>query len=111
MPEASTYYAVTFRDPVDNKPVTIKARKVSDSELGFGFVTLSDFFFEVTWQVVVKPAEEQMAKRYENVKRLHLNLYAILAIEERGDDGQGLGLGTDRSKLVVLRPPIDVDKP
>jgi len=104
MTTPDSHYAISFRDPEEGEIVTLKARKVEDSELGLGFICISEFLFE-TRGSVVNPKEEDLARRFENVRRLHLNLYRILAIEERG--AERLELEADRSRLVLLHPADD----
>lgn len=97
-----TCYAVTFRDPKsDGEVTTLKAREVTDSSLGLGFVCVSGFVFD-TNTPLVNPAAEALAQRYAHTKRLHLQVYAVLAIEEIGPDHAGLSFDNDRSKLVLL---------
>jgi hypothetical protein len=79
-------------------------RQVGDSDLGPGFVCLSDFVFE-TGTLVLNPAEEALARRYENVRRLHVNVFSIQSIAEIGVEHPGLKLDHDRSNLVVLKTP------
>jgi hypothetical protein len=81
----------------------LKARRVGDSELGPGFICVSEFLFD-TGSRIANPAEEALKKRYEHTRRLHLNVFTIQAIAEVGDDHPGLKLDTDRSNLVVLPP-------
>lgn len=100
---SNTWYAVTFREPHESKVTTIKARSVEDSQLGLGFVCFSDFVFE-TNKVVLNPAEEALQSRYAHVKRIHLPIYAVLSVEEVGEENEGLSLESDRSKLIVLHP-------
>lgn len=101
------HFVVTFRDPVnggDEGITTLRARKVGDSELGLAFVAISEFVFD-TGKVIVDPKQDALRGRLDKVRRLHLNLYAILTIEEVGADNAGLNFENDRSNLVVLRPP------
>jgi len=107
MTPSDSHYAISFRDPEEGEIVTLKARKVEDSELGLGFICISDFLFE-TQGSVVNPKEESLAHRFADVRRLHLNLYRILAIEERGPER--LELEADRSKLLLLQPADDNDE-
>lgn len=93
-------FTITYRDPVDGEVVRLRARQVGDSSLGLAFVCIADFVFDS--KRIVDPKEEALARRLEGTRRLHLNLYAILSIEERGDDELVLG---DRSKVLLLRPP------
>lgn len=78
---------------------------MGDSDLGPGFICVSDFIFE-TGSRIANPAEEALKRRFENTRRLHLNVFTIQAIAEVGSEHPGLKLDTDRSNLVVL-PPRD----
>jgi hypothetical protein len=107
-----TYYVVTFREPVEGKIQTLKARAVTDSTLGMSFVSISDFIFD-TDSLVVNPKEETLKQRFEDVKALHLSIYTILSIEEVGKTHQGLKFKKDKSNLVVLpgkESPVKSDK-
>lgn len=96
-----TYYIITYREPEVGKVVSLKANTVSDSSLGLSFIAISDFIFD-TASVVVNPAEEDLKKRFEGVKTLHLSIYTIISIEEVGADHKGLSFQKDKSNLVVL---------
>lgn len=102
MAKPESYFVVNYREPKSGDLLTIKARKIADSSLGLGFVVLSDFVFDSS-TLVIKPAEEDLKKRLSDVKSLHLNIYSIVSIEERGD--KKLAFKKDRSNLVSL-PPI-----
>lgn len=101
-----TFYAVTFRDPESGESTRLRARTVEDSSLGLGFVCISDFVFDVAGPLV-DPTQEALAARYAKVRRLHLHIYSVLAIEEVGEEHSGLAFENDRSKLVLLRAPED----
>lgn len=96
-----TVFTVTFRTPEEGNVTTLKVRQVGDSDLGPGFVCLSEFVFD-TGLLVLNPSEEALARRYENVRRLHLNVFSILSIAEVGIEHPGLQLEHDRSNLVIL---------
>lgn len=96
-----SYYLVTYKDPKDDKVMSLKCREIEDSNLGLGFVALSDFILKTT-KLVVTPDEEALAKRLENTKVWHLSLYSILAIQEVGDEGDRLNLEKDRSNLLMM---------
>lgn len=109
--KAGSYFEVNYRDPVEGKNVSLKAGKIEDSSLGLSFIRLSDFFFD-TSSLVIKPEEENMKKRFEKIKSLHLSIYTVVSIAEIGkaQEGEGLSFKTDRSNLVVLpgaKPPVD----
>ena len=94
-------YLIHYRDPATNENQSLKAKKVYDSPLGLSFVCISDFVFE-TSGLVVKPSEEQLQKRLEDVKRLHLSIYSIISIEEIGQTNKGLKFADNKSKILVL---------
>ena len=99
--EQDTHFVITFRDPRSSEIKTLRARSVSDSQLGLSFVAISDFVFE-PGSVIVNPEEEALQSRLENVRSLHLSIYAILSVEEVGTTHPGLEFTHDRSNLVVL---------
>lgn len=104
--QKDSHYVINYRDPKSNEIVQIRARKIRDSSLGLSFVEVSDFLFD-SGGLVIKPAEEQLRKRLEFVKSLHLSIYSILSVEEVGDIK--LTFKTDRSNLVAL--PLDTSPP
>jgi hypothetical protein len=95
---------VTYRTPEEGI-ATLRVRRVEDSELGPAFVCLSEFVFD-TGSRIANPAEEQLARRFESTRRLHLNLFAIQSIAEVGVDHPGLKLDPDRPNVVVLPSPV-----
>ena len=96
-----TYFLITYREPKDGAIMELKAKTVKDSSLGLSFIAISDFLFD-TGSRVVNPAEEDLKKRFENVKSLHLSIYMVISIEEVGMEHQGLSFKKDKSNLVVL---------
>lgn len=94
-----SHYVIHYRDPKSNEILQLKARHIQDSTLGLGFVSVSDFIFD-SQGLVIKPADEQLRKRLEFVKSLHLSIYSILSVEEVGD--KKLTFKKDRSNLIAL---------
>ena len=94
-----SFFLVSYRDPKDGQIVSLKAKEISDSSLGLGFVRISNFLFQ-TEGLLVQPAEEQLKKRFENVKSFHLSLYSIISIEEMGMKHVGLNFKNDKSKIL-----------
>ena len=94
-------YLIHYRDPKDGQIVELKAHKIEDSSLGLSFIKISDFFFD-SQQLVVKPTEEQLKKRFENVKSLHISIYSVISVEELGMEHDGLKFVKDRSNLVAF---------
>lgn len=97
----NNFFVVTYRDPAQDKIISLKIKNIGDSSLGLSFVRVSDFIFE-TESLVVKPEEEAQKKRFEDVKSLHLSIYTIISIEEIGRKHAGLKFSNDKSNLVVL---------
>jgi hypothetical protein len=96
-----TYYIVSYRDPKDGDVKTLSARTIQDSNLGLSFVALSDFVFKED-TLIIDPSEEDLRERFEGTKRLHLSIYTILSIEEKGKTNEGLKFKKDKANLVVL---------
>lgn len=97
--EKDTFYLVNYRDPQNGDVVALKVHNIEDSSLGLGFVKLSGFIFH-TGSLVVQPTEEQLKKRFENVKSLHLSIYSLISVEELGMEHKGLNFKKDRSNLI-----------
>ncbi len=93
------HYAVTWKDPRDGEMVVLRARSISDSQLGLTFVALSDLLWDAP-SVLVNPAEERLKRRFEATNVLHLSIHSIASIEEIGQ--RGLPLEADRSKLLLF---------
>ena len=101
MTDKKTFYIINYRDPKDNKTLELKAKKVTDSTLGLSFIAISDFIFDSS-SLVVNPAEEDLKRKLEHVKTLHISIYSILSIEEVGTAHRGLKFKKDKSYLIVL---------
>jgi len=98
----SPYYIIEYRDQKDGgKIVSLKVRKIEDSNLGLGFVRISEFFFN-TDSLVLQPTEVQLQERFANVRSLHLSIYSIVSIEEVGPTHSGLKFKKSRSNLIAF---------
>lgn len=95
------YFLVSYRDPKEDKPITLKVSHIEDSNLGLSFVRMSGFVFDES-QWVVDPEEERLKTRFENIKSLHISIYSILSVTEVGAENFGLHFKKDKSKLLVL---------
>ena len=96
-----TYFVITYREPEEGKVLNLKAKTVTDSSLGLSFISVSDFIFD-TGALVVNPAEEELKKRFEDVKALHISIYMIISISEKGTGSRKLEFKKDKSNLVIL---------
>lgn len=98
---SQTCYRITYREPEKGKIVSLKAKTVTDSSLGLSFISISDFIFD-TSPLLINPAEEELRKRFSDVRALHLSIYTIISIEEIGSGGKGLNFKMDKSNLVIF---------
>jgi hypothetical protein len=104
-----THFIVTYRDAENGKVIELRANRVEDSTLGLSFVAVSDFVFEAG-SLVVDPIAEDLKRRFQDVKTLHLSLYSILSIQEVGHKNRGLKFKQAKSNLVIL-PGTVTQKP
>jgi hypothetical protein len=95
------FFVINYHDPEKGKPVSIKAKTISDSSLGLSFVRVSDFIFSED-HLVVTPEEESQKKRFEYTKNIHLSIYTILSIREEGPDHKGLEFKGDKTTLLTF---------
>lgn len=98
----TSYYLIQYRDLKDGgKIVSLKARKIEDSNLGLSFVRISDFLFD-TDSIVVQPTELQLEQHFADVRSLHLSIYSIVSVEEVGHKHIGLKFKKNRSNLIAF---------
>lgn len=57
-------------------------RKVTGSELSYGFVEISELVFETDDSVVIDPTEERLREEFEDVEVLHLPMQSVIRVEE-----------------------------
>lgn len=84
--------------------VALKAMTIEDSNLGLSFVRISDFIF-ATSGIVVQPSEVQLQERFAEVTSLHISIYSIVSVEERGGPAgkpPSLKLKKNRSNLITF---------
>lgn len=100
--ENLNFYLITYRDPKDNSITKINAKSISDSNLGLGFIKISDFLFNTEGLSIINPTEEKLMERLKYTKSLHLSIYSILSVEEMGLENKGLNFIKDKSNLVIF---------
>lgn len=57
-------------------------RKVSGSELTYGFVEVSELVFETDDSVVIDPTEERLREEFADVEVLHLPMHSVIRVEQ-----------------------------
>lgn len=97
----NTFYVITYRDPQEEKIVSLKVKTIKDSDLGLSFISISDFLFEES-SLVIDPKAEKLRTRFENTKNFHLSIYSIISIEEVGHEHLGLCFERDKSNLFMF---------
>lgn len=97
----SNCYIITYRDPRDDKIISLVARRIEDSNLGLSFIAVSDFIFKEN-SLIINPQEEALKDRFAKTKKLHLSIYTILSIEEVGEAVKGIKFKKDKSNLLIL---------
>jgi len=95
------FFRVIYRDPVEDKIVTLRASSIQDSNLGPTFIRISEFIFDQN-NIVVDPSQENLKKHFQGVESIHLSIYTVVCIEEMGAENSGLQFQQDRSNLIVL---------
>ncbi|MBL6975721.1 MAG: DUF1820 family protein [Deltaproteobacteria bacterium] len=95
-----TYYLLTYRDPEEDRIISLKVRRVEDSSLGPTFIAISDFVFDDS-SVIIDPNVESRRRRLADTRKLHISLYHVISIAEVGRRNRGLDL-SDRANLVML---------
>ncbi len=103
--KTESFYVISYKDPIDGKALSVKAKSIKDSNLGLGFISISDFIFEQTSKLIVDPNTEKLKNRFENTKSLHLSLYSIISIEEVGIENKGLVFEKDKNNLYRFPTP------
>ena len=102
----SNLYVVTYRNPEKQEEnITIRVRKINDSNLGPTFIALSDFVFH-TASKLLNPQDEYAKKRFQKTQKLHLSIYHIVSVEEVGDE-ISLSLASKEGDVLFFDP----DKP
>ena len=100
----SSVFIVTYRDPEKpNETIEVRVRNVEDSALGPAFISLSDFVFGTTTGLI-NPRDEYAKKRFTKTKTLHLSIYNVVTIEEKGDENPGLKLASKEGIVLPFTP-------
>lgn len=83
-------------------------RKVSGSDLAYGFVEVSELVFETDDSVVIDPTEERLRDEFEDVEVLHLPMHSVIRVEEVKKRGVAAIRDSKSGEKVT---PLPVDGP
>lgn len=65
-----------------NKVYELFCRKVSGSDMAYGFVEISELVFETDDSLVIDPTEERLREEFADVELLHIPMHAVIRIEQ-----------------------------
>ena len=65
-----------------NKVYELFCRKVSGSDMAYGFVEVSELVFETDDSLVIDPTEERLREEFADVELLHIPMHAVIRIEQ-----------------------------
>lgn len=73
-------YKISFHN--QGKVYELYCRKVSGSELAYGFIEVSELVFETGDSVVIDPTEERLREEFADVDVLHLPMHSVIRVEQ-----------------------------
>jgi hypothetical protein len=73
-------YKVSFLN--HGKVYELFCRKVTGSDLAYGFLEVSELVFDADDSVVIDPTEERLRDEFEDVEVLYLPLHSVLRVEK-----------------------------
>lgn len=73
-------YKVSFLN--HGKVYELFCRKVTGSDLAYGFLEVSELIFDTDDTVVIDPTEERLRDEFEDVEVLYLPLHSVLRVEK-----------------------------
>lgn len=65
-----------------NKVYELFCRKVSGSDVSYGFVEIAELVFEHDDSIVIDPTEERLREEFKDVERIHLPMHSVIRIEQ-----------------------------
>jgi hypothetical protein len=73
-------YKLTFLN--QSKVYELYCRKVSGSELSYGFIEASELVFEPEDSLVIDPTEERLREEFADVEVLHIPMHSVIKVEQ-----------------------------
>ncbi len=83
MSDSDSNFRVIFTDE-NRKPVTVYAKEVTSSMLGF--IEISQLFFPDISDIIVTPDDDKVSNMFKNVKTIYLPINQIVRIDELNID-------------------------
>jgi hypothetical protein len=99
-------YKISFLN--QGKVYELFARRVSGSELSYGFVEVAELVFDEDGSVVIDPTEERMREEFSDVEVLHLPMHSVIRIEQVKKRGTCVIRDSKTGEKVT---PLPVDGP
>lgn len=89
-----------------NKVYELYCRKVSSSDIGYGFVEVRELVFEADESIVIDPTEEKLREEFAEAEGLHIPMHAVIRIEQVKKRGTcAIRDGKSGEKVTIL--PLD----
>ncbi|QOC24023.1 DUF1820 family protein [Wenzhouxiangella sp. AB-CW3] len=99
-------YKVSFLN--QGKVYELFARKVSGSDLSYGFIEVSELVFEDDSGMVIDPTEERLREEFADVEVLHVPMHSVIRVEQVKKRGTCVIRDTQTGEKVT---PLPVDGP
>ncbi|NBB93304.1 MAG: DUF1820 family protein [Gammaproteobacteria bacterium] len=100
----STMYKISFLN--QGKVYEIYCRKVTGSDMAYGFVQASELVFEEDEGVVIDPTEERLRDEFADVEVLHLPMHSVIRVEQVKKRGTAV-IRDSKSGEKVTPLPLD----
>lgn len=98
-------YKISFLN--QGKVYEIFCRKVSGSELSYGFIEASELVFETDDSVVIDPTEERLREEFADVEVLHVPMHSVIRVEQVKKRGTAVIRDSHSGEKVT---PLPVDE-
>jgi hypothetical protein len=73
-------FKITFLN--QSKVYELFCKKVTGSDLSYGFIEASELVFETDDSVVIDPTEERLREEFADVEVLHIPMHAVIRVEQ-----------------------------
>lgn len=73
-------YKISFLN--QSKVYELFCRKVSGSDLSYGFIEVSELVFEPEDSLVIDPTEERLREEFQDVEVLHIPMHSVIRVEQ-----------------------------
>jgi hypothetical protein len=65
-----------------SKVYELYCKKVTGSDLSYGFIEIAELVFETDDSVLIDPTEERLREEFADVEVLHIPMHAVIRVEQ-----------------------------